>query len=236
MTEDRIDVGGLAAAINARLSADAYVAKAISFVWLAGGGAIACCLIGSGVALALVGYSHVISVQPASDQIAKAIVDAFQHSELKTTVSGTMSLAPDSEVRMAPGQTVSLQDGAVVALDPNSTIRIVGDLKIDMPQPSKQQLQLETTSKSEELPFTNYTIFKSVTFASGEVVTGWRFDLSDTLRPKNQFCYYTQKVGKGLSAKYTMAINATPIRPSPLAKLSFDFDSALPNCIWFSGA
>ena len=105
-----------------------------------------------------------------------------------------------------------------------------------MPQPSKQQLQLDTTSKSEELPFTNYTIFRSVSYGSGEVVTGWHFDLSDTLRPKNQFCYYTQNVEKGLAAKYTIAVNASPLRPSPLAKLSFEFDGALAACTWFSGA
>src|SRR5947209_17250164 len=105
-----------------------------------------------------------------------------------------MSLASDSEVKLAAGQTIALEEGAVVKLDPTSSIRVVGDLKVDMPQPSKQQLQLETTTKSDELPFTNYTIFKSVAYGSGEVVTGWSFDLSDTLRPRNQFCYYTQKV------------------------------------------
>jgi hypothetical protein len=236
MTKDSTGVEGLAALINSRLSANARATKAIAFVWLAGGAAIASCLIGCGVALALVGYSHVLSVRPAADKIANAIVDAFKRSELKTVVSGTMSLAPDSEVRLAGGQTVALQDGAIVQLDPNSTIRVVGDLKVDMPQPSKRQLQLETTSKSEELPFTNYTIFKSVAYGSGEVVTGWSFDLADTLRPRNQYCYYRQNVGKGISAKYTLAVNSTPIRPSPLAKLSFDFDGALPNCIWFSGA
>jgi hypothetical protein len=236
MTKDVANFGGVAAVINARLAADARVTKAVAFVWLAGGAAIASCLVGCGVALGLLGYSYVVSVQPTADKIAQTIVDAFKQSEIKTVVSGSMSLAADSEIRLAAGQTVALEDGAIVGLDPNSSIRVVGDLKVDMPQPSKRQLQLDTTTKSEELPFTNYTIFKSVSYGSGDVVTGWSFDLADTLRPRTQYCYYTQKIGKGLSAKYTMAINATPIRPSALAKLSFDFDAALANCIWFSGA
>jgi hypothetical protein len=236
VTNDSIDVGGLAAAINARLSSDAHLTKAIAFVWLAGGAAIALCLIGCGVALALAGYSHLLSIQPAANQIAAAIADALKRSEIKTVVSGTMSLAADSEVRLAAGQTIALEDGAIVRLDPNSSVRLIGDLKVDMPQPSKQQLQLETTSKSEELPFTNYTIFKFVTYGSGVVVTGWNFDLADTLRPQSQFCYYRQAIRKGMHANYFLARNATPERPSPLAKLSFDFDSALSNCIWFSGA
>lgn len=177
-----------------------------------------------------------LSVKPAAEEVAKALVDAIQRSELKTTVTGTMSLAPDSEIVLAPGQIVRLNEGATVKLDPNSTIRVVGDLKIDIPQPSKQQLQLDTMSKSgEELPFTNYTIFTDVKFGTGEVVTGWNYDLSDTLRPKQQYCYYGESLDKGLSARYTLALNGTPQRPSPLAKLSFNFDGAIANFIWFSG-
>jgi hypothetical protein len=141
-----------------------------------------------------------------------------------------------SELKLATGQTVKLAEGAIVGLDPNSSVRVIGNLKIDMPQPSKQQLQLDTTSSSDELPFTNYTIFRSVSYGAGEVVTGWDFDLSDTTRPKIQFCYYTQSMDKGLAAKYTIAVNDSPKRPSTLEKLSFNFEGALLNCIWFSGA
>jgi hypothetical protein len=198
--------------------------------------AISLCLAALGSAFAFYGYSYMLSVKPAAEEVAKALVDAIQRSELKTTVTGTMSLAPDSEIVLAPGQIVRLNEGATVKLDPNSTIRVVGDLKIDIPQPSKQQLQLDTMSKSgEELPFTNYTIFTDVKFGTGEVVTGWNYDLSDTLRPKQQYCYYGESLDKGLSARYTLALNGTPQRPSPLAKLSFNFDGAIANFIWFSG-
>jgi hypothetical protein len=94
---------------------------------------------------------------------------------------------------------------------------------------------LDTTSKNDELPFTNYTVFTSVQYGTGEVVTGWNYDLSDTMRPKVQYCYYGQRVDKGLSARYTLAVNNMPQRPSPLAKPSFNFDGAIANCIWFSG-
>jgi hypothetical protein len=231
-----VDVGGFAAVINSRLGAEARVAKAISFGWFCGGLAIALCLTGMGCASAFYGYSYMLSVKPAAEEVAKALVDAMQRSELKTTVTGTMSLAADSEVVLAPGQIVKLNEGATVKLDPNSTIRVVGDLKIDIPQPSKQQLQIDTMSKSsDELPFTNYTIFTDVRFGTGEVVTGWNYDLSDTLRPKQQYCYYGENLDKGLNARYTLALNGTPQRPSALAKLSFNFDGALANCIWFSG-
>lgn len=235
-TTEKIDVGGFAAVINSRLAGEARIAKAIAFAWLGGGAAFACCLAGMGFASAFYGYSYMLSVKPAAEQAAKALVEAIERSQFKTTVSGTMSLAPNSELKLAPGQIVKLEERTTVKLDPNSSVRVVGDLKVDMPQPSKQQLQVDTTGRGSELPFTSYTIFRSVPYASGNVVTGWNFDLADVLRPKAQHCYYTQSVDKGLAAKYSIAFDGSPQRPSPLAKLSFDFDGALANCVWFSGA
>jgi hypothetical protein len=144
-------------------------------------------------------------------------------------------LSPNAELKLAPGQTVRLAEGSIVKLDPNSSVRVIGGVKVDMPQPSQQQLQLETTSRSDDLPFTNYTIFRTVGYRSGYVVTGWNYDLSDSVRPKAQYCYYEQKVDKGLSVRYTLAVNNSPARPSSSTKLSFDFDGALANCIWVSG-
>jgi len=232
-TDERVDVAGLAAVINSRLAAEARVAKAISFGWLCGGAAIACCLSSLGLALALYGYSYVISVKPAAELTAKALVEALERAELKTTVSGTMSLSPNSELRLAGGQAVKLAEGTTVKLDPNSSVRVVGDIK--MPQPSNRQLQPNTMS-GDRLPFTSYTIFRSVEYGSGRVETGWNYDLSDATRPRSQYCSYIQTFGKSAHVKDLIAVNGYPRRPSPLVKTSCDFDGALANCVWFSGA
>jgi hypothetical protein len=231
-TDERIDVGGLAAVINARLAAEARVAKAISFGWLCGGIAIACCLASMGVALGLYGYSYMISLKPAADQTARALIEAFEKAELKTTVSGTMSLSPNSEVRLGGGQTVKLAEGTTVKLDPNSSVRVVGDLKV--PKPSNRQLQ-PNTMNGDRLPFTSYTIFRSVPFGSGRVETGWGYDLSDTTRPRSQYCSYIQSIGKGAQVKDMIAVNGYPRKPSPQVKTYFDFEGAVANCVWFSG-
>jgi hypothetical protein len=186
-------------------------------------------------AAAFCGYSHMISVKPAAELTARALVDAFERTRLTTVVSGSMSLAPNSELKLAAGQTVRLNDNAIVKLDPASSVRIVGNLKIDVPQPSKQQLQLDNKGKSDELPFTDYTIFRDVSFEKGYVVTGWNYELSDTTRPKSQICYYQQNLQRGLTAKVTLAVNNSPQRPSALTKVSFNFEGAVANCIWFSG-
>jgi hypothetical protein len=230
-----IDIGGFAAIINSRLAAESRVASAIAFGWLCGGSAIALLLTAIGVASAFWGYSHLISVKGAADETARALVKALESAELKANVMGTMALAPNAEVRLSAGQTIKIEDGAIVKLDPNSSIRVVGDLKLDIPQPSKQQLQLDATTKGNELPLTDYTIFRAVSYGSGEVVTGWNYGLSDTIRPRAQYCYYSQNLEKGLAAKFTLAFNGSPRRPSPLAKVSFNYDAALANCIWYSG-
>jgi hypothetical protein len=145
-----------------------------------------------------------------------------------------MTLAPKSELRIADGQMVRLDEGTTVKLDPNSSVRVVGDLRIDMPQPTKEQLQLGAKDKNNELPFTSYTIFKSVIFSSGKVVTGWKFDLSES-KPHFQYCYYSQSIDSGVSSSQTIGVNGTPLRPPPSAKLSFGFDAATTYCAWFSG-
>jgi hypothetical protein len=232
--EKDINFGGLAVALNSRLNAESRITNSAGFFWLCAGAAISIVLIGLGVAAALYGYSSLLSAKPAADEIATALTQAFQHADLKATVSGKMSLVP-TELKLAKGQTVRLEDGATVGVDPNSSVRVIGDFKVDMPQPSKEQLQLNATTKSDELPFTSYTIFKDAAYGSGTVETGWDFDLSDTTKPTVQFCRYSRDVTKGLSTSYMLAVDDSPRPPGPLQKLPFNFSEALSNCIWFSG-
>ena len=232
--QDNISVEGLAAVINARLVAQGRIARAVAFSWLCGGAAIAAGMFGLGFVFAFLGYSHMLSAKPAAEQTAQALAKALNGAELKAVVSGSMALSPNSEVNLVAGQTVALKDGATVKLDPNSAIRVVGDLKYGLPQPSKQQLQEDATSRRNELPFTSYTVFKSTNFGPGQVETGWEFHLSDPIRPKMQFCHYRLSISKGKEIKYTIAADGKS-RPPSLAKLPFNFDAALSNCIWFSG-
>ena len=229
-------IESFAAVVNSRLAAQSYIARAIAFLWLCGGIASAATLTAIGVAIAFWGYSYAISVQSAAEVTSKALVSALQQAKLKTTVTGTMALAPSSEVKLSPNQLVKIASGATIKLDPESSIRVVGDLKVDIPQPSERQLQLDAKSNSgETLPTTDYTIFRAVAFGGGEVVTGWNYGLSDPTKPRVQYCYYSRNIEKGLAAKYTLAFNGTANRPSLLAKTSFDFDGAVGNCLWFSG-
>src|SRR5260221_4759490 len=112
--ETNFDVGSFAAVINSRLAAQARIERAIAIGWLCGGYAIAFVLTGLGLAIAFYGYSFVNSVAPAAELSANAIADAFSRTELKTIVTGELSLAPESELKLASGQTVRLNEGATV--------------------------------------------------------------------------------------------------------------------------
>jgi hypothetical protein len=100
---DNNEIRGFAAAINSRLLAESRVANPISFGWLCAGAAIGLCLAGMGCAFALFGYSHMISVRPAAELTAKALVEALEHTHFKMAVSGSMSLAANSELKLAAG-------------------------------------------------------------------------------------------------------------------------------------
>src|SRR5437764_12795906 len=89
---------GFAASVNSRVAARARIVRAAAFAWLCGGLAITCCLAGLGVAAAYYGYSYMLSVKPAADLVAKALVDGIKNADIKSTVFGTMNLAPGTEL------------------------------------------------------------------------------------------------------------------------------------------
>src|SRR5215204_6965359 len=92
---------GIAAAINSRISSEGRVLRATAFCWSCGGAAIALMLTAGGVAIAFAGYSQLISVKPAADAVAKALVASLENTELKTNVTGTMALASNTEIKLA---------------------------------------------------------------------------------------------------------------------------------------
>jgi hypothetical protein len=229
------DFSGFSSTLNARISAEARINQAKAFGINCAGIGACLALWGLGAALSFYGYSKNLSPSRSAEIAATAISDAFAKAQVKAIVAGTMSLAPGSELQLAEGQSVSLDERSTVKLDPDSTVKVIGDFKVDIPQPSKQQLQLETTSTSKELPFTRYTVFRSTPFNAGSVTTGWNFELSDPTTPTFQRCYYEETFANNLSVTQTIAINGMHTPPSSLNKLTFDFNGAVSNCVWFSG-
>lgn len=231
---ESFDFAGFSSSLNARIGAEARVARAKAFGLNAAGLGLCTALWGVGIGFAFFGYSKTTSSEAAANKIASAVTEGISRAQVKTIVGGTMTLAPTAELRVADGQTISLDPSTTVRLDPDTTIKVVGDFKVDVPQPSKEQLQVDATSSSKELPSTRYTVFRFVRFGSGSVVTAWNFELTDTATPNFQRCYYEETLSGGVSAIQNIAFNGLPKPPNALNKLSFDFDGAVANCIWFA--
>jgi hypothetical protein len=228
------DFAGFSYTLTARIGAEARKVRAKAFGLNAAGLGLCAALWGVGIGFAFFGYSKTTSSDAAASRIASAVAEGISRAQVKTIVGGTMTLAPTTELRVADGQTVGLDPAATVTLDPASTVKVIGDFKIDVPQPSKEQLQVDTTSISKELPSTRYTVFRFVRFGSGSVVTAWNFELTDTATPNFQRCYYEETLSSGVSVIQNIAFNGLPKPPSALNKMSFDFDGAVANCIWFA--
>ena len=39
---------------------------------------------------------------------------------------------------------------------------------------------------------TNYTVFKTVKYGKGKVVTGWKFTSNEEVSPRHEYCYYRE--------------------------------------------
>lgn len=232
----------LAHRVHRRLAAETSMMNAKSVLMRFGGigGLIGLSAlgIGAGVALAMFGYSYVTDGTASAEKIAAA----FQKALEKTTLNakGEMSLAPDSKVQLAEGATVDMSPDATVKLeqtdplklDPNAKVRIDG-LQQAFPRPTEEQLR-GTGKSSPANVVTNYTVFKSVDFGKGEVVTGWNFTSSEQSSPSRQYCYFSTNVEDQVQVRVDLAADgrALPMKKPPAG---FDVAAALSQCIWFNG-
>src|SRR5829696_733726 len=181
----------LASAVNSRINAEAMMvsAKAAGLRLAALGGLMF--LAGAGVGIAFFGYSYLVDSTSASERVGEAMAKALERSVIKT--AGTVSIDPSAN-------KVALEEGGKVGVDPNATVKLDStgatvrlDPSSQVPRPS--QAQLSGTGAAPQRPnpvVTNFTIFKSVKFGSGNVHTGWKFRSTDEAAPYHQYCYFGQ--------------------------------------------
>ena len=81
---------------------------------------------------------------------------------------------------------------------------------------------------------TNYTVFKSVKFGQGEVVTGWDFRSNQNYpEPWRQYCYYLQGSSDDFNAsmKYNVGLNGVIVQLGRYFPV--DIQQAFSNCVWW---
>jgi hypothetical protein len=222
----------LAKSVRSRISAERfYIFGKIAFWWLVGVGLI-CFGIGSSVGFGFYGYSHILKHTGELNALAAVLSQSLSKIHLRATAEGTVQLEPH-QVAFAEGQTVSLEHDTRVGIDRSSTITANGEIKIELPSVSTPPVN-GTHAASSKLPLiTNFTVFKSVPFGKGTVMTGWVFLSSAQTSPTHQYCYYTASLETpGFDISIDIGDDGELDTPKTLPN-GFDINAAFDRCTWY---
>src|SRR5262245_47976864 len=151
-----------------KLTADTQLEHAKTTLYRFGGIGALVAMVGAGIGLACFGYSFVSDGRAQAHKMADAMRQALERAQLTTT--GELKLADGSTVALAPGGQVAIAPGSVVRVDPSYTTKVTGIVKPDIPAPVLPPVQ--ATPSLQNKVITQYTIFKTVSFGNGQVVTG----------------------------------------------------------------
>ena len=207
----------LAGAVNRRVGAEASMVAAKAWLIRCTAVGVLALMIGAGVGLAFLGYARSKDASGAAERLADTLTKALERAQLHA------ALDPDASVKLDPA--------AQVAMAPGATVHLADDKAL--PRPTPAQLKEDATPASKAQVKTNYTIFKAVHFASGEVVTGYNFAPQGAV-PEHQYCYFADGIDKqsfktlhiAAEGRYTAPTNTPP---------GFDAMKAAQNCVWFDG-
>ena len=206
----------LAGVVNARVQADASLIAAKAWAIRLGAIGLMALLIGAGVGLAYLGVAKSRDASGAAERLADTLTKAIERAKLHA------ALDPDAIVKLDPA--------AQVAMDPNAKVRIADN---PLPRPTKEQLKPDATSPSRTAVRTNYTVFKTVRWGNGQVVTGYTF-APDDKAPSHQYCYFADGIDQQSFKTVHIAAEGrftAPPNPPP----GLDAAKAAAECIWFDG-
>ncbi|MGY2048795.1 hypothetical protein [Methylobacterium sp. JK268] len=203
----------LAQHVNGRLRAEARALAARAFLFRALGLGAFAALAGLGAGAAFYGYASMHEVQGAADKLAAAL----------TTALGDVTLKTKGEVTLT-----------------DNTLKIEGGLpareaKPDVAAMTSNQGKSEVSSGAAIR--TSYTVFKTVPYLDGSIVTGWNFKAGDASKPEKQYCYVTrpQTYGDGTTSNQTTVALDGQVLPQP-ASSEVNFALVAKNCVWFDPA
>jgi hypothetical protein len=187
--------------------------------------------LGSAIGAACFGYSFVTRNSSNAASLSDAIVKAMSKVQLRGTAVGTVQIQP-REIKLASGQTVLFDPESRLLLDPGAKIRADGEIKIQTPAISTPQ-SAPTRAASRTPTITNFTVFKTVPFQKGVVLTGWMFLTSAQKSPTSQYCYYSEKDDDS-DVSFRVDIAADEIlSDTKTVPKAFDLVSASSKCVWF---
>jgi hypothetical protein len=215
-----------------KLFADIQLEHAKTSLFQLGGAGLLAVMLGAGIGLACFGFSYVVDGRAQAEKMADAMVQALEKAHLTTT--GEVKLADGSIVGLAPGGQVTLAPNSTARVDPSSTVRITGTVPADARATNTIPI-IQTSPALENKVVTQYTIFKTVAFERGHVVTGWSFENSNQTNPSNQYCYYDEPGDDKTHIRIDLGENGTMFNQLQ-SRVGLDPTAAFGNCNWFRGA
>jgi hypothetical protein len=137
----------------------------------------------------------------------EALKEALRHMP---PLNVTVTLDPDSRV-------VTLAEGGTVRLE----------------QPSVMPRAAATVANANNDPAiqTSVTVFKTVKYETGEIITGWQFANGAAKTPNYQYCYFKQATVGGRNIQDIAADGKLTTTPAGVT----DQKERFTHCQWFSG-
>jgi hypothetical protein len=221
----------LADLVRSKSSADQFLISGRSGFWRAIGIGLLGFGIGSALGLGFYGYSYVTRTAENSEILSKALVKALESVQLHGVSEGIVKFEPH-EIRLAEGQTIAIDGTSRLRMDPAAKVLADGELKVQAPTVSVPQ-STNARNASAAPAITNFTVFKSVPFQKGAVLTGWIFLTSAQRVPTAQYCYYNES-GDNSDISVRVNIGNDEKIETPKAPIkAFDIATAFSKCVWF---
>jgi hypothetical protein len=215
-----------------RVTADrSVIAGRVHFWRLIGLGLI---LFGIGMAtgIGFFGYSYIARNSDNLSTLSTTFSKALAEVQLRAMAQGTIEVEPQ-EISLAKDQTISLDRNSRLLLDPAAKVLVDGDIRVQAPPTISVPQAMPQRSGSRTPTITNFTVFKTVRFDKGMVVTGWNFLTSSQKAPTEEYCYYTQNAETpGVNVDLRLGSNRKPESPQSVPN-NFDIAAAFNRCVWF---
>src|SRR6266545_6798124 len=220
----------LSECVRSRVASENSVIAGRIHFWRFVGLGLAAFGIGAAVGISFYGYAFVTKNTDNMNSLASALSKALSEIQLHAIAEGTVQIEP-REIALAKGQTIALAQNSRVLLEPGAKVVADGQIRVERivyAAPSSNARRTPAATPA----IIDFTVFKSVPFDKGTVMTGWKFETSTQKFPVEQYCYYTEDAQvPGVSVSLDIGRNEELQSPRTLPK-NFDLAAAFNRCVW----
>lgn len=188
--------------------------------------------LGAAAGIGFYGYSLVTRSSDQMTAFSKAFQNAISKTELQGTATGKVELNVP-QLTLTKGATVSIDPSSRLLIDPNARVIADGEIRVQPPSISIPRAP-SPKSPAQSRTISNFTVFKTVPFERGDVVTGWNYLTSAQQVPTQQYCYYHERGDNPDVAIQINLANDGVAETDKSAPKTFNYVAAAGRCVWFN--